>query len=305
MPPHTSSRKPTSPFSATRSHHVLAGSAHDAELGCCGGHAGTSGPGPVPGQACGLPPAGSWTRRRCPFSSCSPPERLEFAPHRCRRARSPVCRFRRLAPCRRRLRTMGKRSPLGRALGFSRQPPEQGGGRHGGLGPGRLRHRRPGLPDHPRGAPAALFPARRECPAARLPWTLPSRPSCSASPWFMPMRAAGSRTCHRKSCPMSSISTPCTQPVKSPALSGKAMQLAQQLAGKDEDTGELLQVALTSARRRVVVRAPYPRRSHCRPAARFRNHRQKRPVTTSTWPHETAMKRSCSPTTAIPTTRAF
>jgi len=94
---------------------------------------------------------------------------------------------------RQRLRTTGRRSLLGKALGFSRKPPEQVVDATAGLGEER---------------PDAIH--------------------------LDPMYPARSKS----------------------ALSGKAMQLAQQLVGKDEDAGELLQAALARARRRVVVKRP-------------------------------------------------
>ncbi|RTZ71388.1 MAG: rRNA methyltransferase [Gammaproteobacteria bacterium] len=156
---------------------------------------------------------------------------------------------------RRRLRTMGKRSPLGRALGFSRQPPEQVVDATAGLG-------QDGFVIAALGCRITLV--ERQLPFFLLVENALQRaaldPSLAPIVQRITLVHADARRwltdLPQEELPDVIHLDPMYPARKKSALSGKAMQLAQQLAGKDEDTGELLQVALTSARRRVVVKRP-------------------------------------------------
>ena len=154
-----------------------------------------------------------------------------------------------------RLRTIGRRSPLGRALGFARKPPEQVVDATAGLGQD--------------GFVMAALGFRITLVERQLPFFLPLEDAlrrAGRDPALAPIVQritlvhADARSwladLPREALPDVIHLDPMYPARRKSALSGKAMQLAQQLAGKDEDAGELLQVALTSARQRVVVKRP-------------------------------------------------
>jgi len=156
---------------------------------------------------------------------------------------------------RQRLRTTGRRSLLGKALGFSRKPPEQVVDATAGLG-------QDGFLIAALGCRVTLI--ERQLPffllvedalerAARIPGLAPvvrriDLVHADARHWLAALP--------EDERPDAIHLDPMYPARSKSALSGKAMQLAQQLVGKDEDAGELLQAALARARRRVVVKRP-------------------------------------------------
>ncbi len=156
---------------------------------------------------------------------------------------------------RRRLRTVGKRSPLGRALGFARKPPEQAVDATAGLGQD--------------GFVIAALGCRITLVERQLPFFLLLEdalrraaldPSLAPIVQRITLVHADARRwltdLPREELPDVIHLDPMYPARKKSALSGKAMQLAQQLAGRDEDAGELLQAALACTYHRVVVKRP-------------------------------------------------
>jgi len=156
---------------------------------------------------------------------------------------------------RRRLQTLGKRSPLGKALGFSRTPPGKVVDATAGLG-------QDGFVIAALGRPITLV---ERC----LPFFLlledalaraASHPDLAAIVQRIELIHADARhwlaaqpTTER---PDVVYLDPMYPPRTKSALSGKPMQLAQQLAGRDDDADELLEAALICARQRVAVKRP-------------------------------------------------
>ena len=156
---------------------------------------------------------------------------------------------------RQRLRTTGKRSLVGRALGFSRKPPARVVDATAGLGQD--------------GFVLAALGCRITLIERQLPFFLlveeglrraASDPELAPITERITLAHADARhwlnELPDEERPDAIHLDPMYPARTKSALSGKAMQLAQRLAGKDEDAGELLEAALACARHRVAVKRP-------------------------------------------------